>query len=744
MKTKALVTMLLLLLCTAIFASEDAGDAAEHARKTQELNQLAERFKADTGFRGEIVSCPEQMKLSRFSGSFDDVNMKNVRDSVAFRQVCNNVINKLLPYIGAASDQLVPGVIHINTDHIYTRYYQNINGYKLESGGYINIYYVHEQKRFGILNVTETIRQHSSKILARDEVNLIVLNDRNDGRYRTVMNKGLLFSRKGSEEFYLAYKVILSSDDNPIIDDHIYWVNAEKGKIMFSEKAEIHRSDIQISVNGRYYSSSYVWDQPSSTHFPLEMEGVRVRIQQDSTQTDATGIALFENVTYGNQRATLENSLFKVTCFPDTVKAIYTNTFTPLGNDKYHVSFGDTYSINGIDLTSYSPNTFMEAYEHIKRLNERSNGYFENRLNIITRFMFPGNTYGGYSNAHNMILIREGRLHDTIRHELSHHFVACLLNTAGFAAPGDSLHAAMDEAAAIFFGNSPTDTAVCPALGGSNYLSSLNPLLPTLSLNETLYSQHSFGLEHGLAIASAWWSLRDNSIFGLPNPATNVKAFDEILVNTIEQDVDPNFSQVYKPRYFYNILMNRVDDGSAPHSLNPKQKAINEAYESRGFHFTPKVESFSEGNRSRNVFSPGDQVHAKITKAPQNTAFTVYVIRHGDYTYVDGANVSTLAPHYDTDVFTPITGNSTDAGGNWDGLIWTIPSEAGNVDGGYDIIVNFGSPDAPDNQIHFSYTAANVMDGIDGFSEPGFTVYDDRIDIVVAVDTALIASQESK
>ena len=198
----------------------------------------------------------------------------------------------------------------------------------------------------------------------------------------------------------------------------------------------------------------------------------------------------------------------------------------------------------------------------------------------------------------------------------------------------------------------------------------------------------------------------------------------------VSREIPQNNAYRYKPRYFYNILMNRVDDGSATGSLNPKQFSINKAYESRGFHFSPKVESYSEGNRSRNVFSPGDQVHAKITKAPQNTAFTVYVIRHGDYTYLDGANVSSLTPHYATGFSNPITGNSTDAGGNWDGLVWTIPAEAGNVDGGYDIIVDFGSPEAPDNQFHFTYTAANVMDGFDGLHKPGFTVIDDRIDVL--------------
>jgi len=67
-------------------------------------------------------------------------------------------------------------------------------------------------------------------------------------------------------------------------------------------------------------------------------------------------------------------------------------------------------------------------------------------------------------------------------------------------------------------------------------------------------------------------------------------------------------------------------------------------------------------------------------------------------------------------------------------LIWTIPTEAGNVDGGYDIIVDFGSPQAPDNQIHFTYTAANVMDGIDGLHEPGFKVVAPTNDLVLALD----------
>lgn len=212
---------------------------ADHWEKVRQLDQLAEKFKAETGFTGVIGSYPEQMKLGRFTGNFDDINMTNVRDSIAFRQVCIIVINKLLPYIGAENDQLMPGMIDIDTNQISTRYYQIVNGYKVESSGYLNIYYLFEEKRFGILDVTEEILPKTTKIFTIDEVNLIVLNDRKDGKHSLVMNKGLLFSRQGSEDFYLAYKVILCSDVNPILDDYIYWVHAETGKIMFSKKEEL-------------------------------------------------------------------------------------------------------------------------------------------------------------------------------------------------------------------------------------------------------------------------------------------------------------------------------------------------------------------------------------------------------------------------------------------------------------------------------------------------------------------------
>ena len=164
MNTRLITLGVLLVISIILYASEDPSETTGYDQKKQELDQLAQRFKAETGFKGDIERYPEQMRLARFTGNFDDIDMTNVRDSVAFRQVCTNIINKLLPYIEARNEQLVPGKINVDSNQIGTRYYQIVNGYKIDGGGYLNIYYLYDQERFGILNVTADIKQLTSKV----------------------------------------------------------------------------------------------------------------------------------------------------------------------------------------------------------------------------------------------------------------------------------------------------------------------------------------------------------------------------------------------------------------------------------------------------------------------------------------------------------------------------------------------------------------------------------------------------
>jgi len=66
MKQRVLICLLLMMISTMILAIQDNGDSEEYRRKTQELNQLGERFKAETGFRGEVMHSTTTMRLHVF------------------------------------------------------------------------------------------------------------------------------------------------------------------------------------------------------------------------------------------------------------------------------------------------------------------------------------------------------------------------------------------------------------------------------------------------------------------------------------------------------------------------------------------------------------------------------------------------------------------------------------------------------------------------------------------------------
>jgi hypothetical protein len=147
------------------------------------------------------------------------------------------------------------------------------------------------------------------------------------------------------------------------------------------------------------------------------------------------------------------------------------------------------------------------------------------------------------------------------------------------------------------------------------------------------------------------------------------------------------------------------------------------------------VESISGGQKGKNIFGLNEPVHVKVSDCPQNTRINIYVVKHDEYTYSDGATISTLSNYFPIG-FTPHTTAITDPNGEWSGLIWNIP--ASGAEGDYDIIVDIGSPTSPDGVIHYAFSGANVMDGFDGRLQPGFSVLDDGIDIVVATQSSWV------
>ena len=183
--------------------------------------------------------------------------------------------------------------------------------------------------------------------------------------------------------------------------------------------------------------------------------------------------------------------------------------------------------------------------------------------------------------------------------------------------------------------------------------------------------------------------------------------------------------------------MQRTADPLHPDSLTTKQQVIAEAYNSRGLKFYPKVESVSSIGSKKNIFGLNEPVRVKVSNCPQNTRINVYVIKHGEYTIADGDTVASLAAHYASG-FTPVVTATTDPSGEWTSPtpIWTTPAVADSAVGEYDIIVDIGSPTTPDGRIHYAFSGANVMDGFDDRTEPGFQVVDNGIDVVMVQDTS--------
>jgi hypothetical protein len=366
----------------------------------------------------------------------------------------------------------------------------------------------------------------------------------------------------------------------------------------------------------------------------------------------------------------------------------------------------------------------MASVSHVNSLSLIHPEYFHasDSLRIITGYPHPEMLLGNYDFQNRIIRLKDARFHETVKHELSHHFVYSIVGR--FMAGSDTNMAAMDEGLAIYFCGSASDNSIIPQYGQAIDFSH-HCIVPNLSLGEDSYAVY----DCGVPLASAWWSLRSHSEFQNPLSVNNV--VDTLLVGAlgvVKEDIPLNAEYRYKPRYFYNILMKRVDDDTTPYPLNPKQVAIQKAYTSRGFHFYPKVESYSGGNKSRNIYSFNDTVYVNITNAPQNTKIAVYLIRHGDYGYIDGASVEGIDQYFPAG-FSPIANVQTNAEGKWSGPLWVV-----SEDGEFDIIVDFGSPTTPDGHIYFAFNAANVRDGFDGLTEPGFTVNSDAIELAVALD----------
>ena len=705
MKTRVLVALLLLAICTVIYASEDINDPELYWRKTQEMNQMAEGFKAETGFVGYIGHNLQYMRFSRLSGNFTDLVFAAPQDTVFMRQAFDMVVSKLMPYIPAREGQLYGGKVVSNVLGTRVIYRQKINGFSIEGGGgALKMQYRLATHQLNVTNSTVDISSDPVPInLSLEQAISLVQEKVFDGAEVKPTNPRIAYvpiDDENRQAYYLCY----------ILTSRGYTVFVDVSEPLIRKVAPnlISRS-FNVNVLGNVYKKAYT----DTINIPLSqqsMGSVLVQTPIDSLYADIFGQQTVSDSIYTWLKTELRNhEIFHVVQYPDTMTVVKQ----------------DSVSISGSQIVSYfldndanTANVYYHAHHQQQFIDglvddddDNNNMHQPWFLKIITNYPY---TFGGDLD-HNENTIRishnSGKLSHTVRHELSHANMYSILHTL-FNNSNDDTKDAMDEAFAVYFPCAAIESPYCiygnpqdpQRIDTLNHISTVNPV----HLNERAYEDYN--VRH--TIASAWWDIRNK---------IGDNQFDQELIEGVMVDVDETYALRYKPRYFYNILMRNAGDN---------QEIIDEAYARRGLHFYPKVQSYSLAQKPRNCFSAGNQVHVNITEAPQNTPFKVYVIRHGDYTYTNGASVSTLNNHLASD-FTPIE-ERTDADGRWSGLIWTIPTITENAIGDYDIIVDFGSPEGPDGLIHYAFNAADVMDGFDGLNGPGFTVYDNGIDVVTS------------
>lgn len=158
---KIYLLVLFLALSCLIYADGNPAEQVEHREKLRLLDQLAEKFKAETGFRGEINYSAELDRLGVYEGKFSDIQITSDADTTAFRAVFEQILDKVLPYTFAKREQLSKRRITNNLGIIQTDYYQQINGYRVEGAGRLSIVYEVGRNSFRIGNGTVELPDES-------------------------------------------------------------------------------------------------------------------------------------------------------------------------------------------------------------------------------------------------------------------------------------------------------------------------------------------------------------------------------------------------------------------------------------------------------------------------------------------------------------------------------------------------------------------------------------------------------
>jgi len=263
MKQITFIFIILLLAISHGYADGNPAEAAEHWEKVRQMDQLAERFKAETGFTGSIQHNLERMRLSYFEGKFAGIQITATADTASFRAVFEQILDKALPYTYAKREQLSRSRITNNLGIIQTDYYQQVNGYRVEGAGRLTINYETGRNAFAIGNGTVELPDVDVRnMITKEEAEKTALIDKNDSRYQKAKVKSIFYTNLGSDAYYLAYLVLVSDDSKPILGDYTYYIDGITGKVLNKYPTNHIHYDLSVHVEGKDYIESSYWNVP--------------------------------------------------------------------------------------------------------------------------------------------------------------------------------------------------------------------------------------------------------------------------------------------------------------------------------------------------------------------------------------------------------------------------------------------------------------------------------------------------
>lgn len=186
----------------------------EYTQKQAILNERAARFKAETGFEGDIGYNYQYMTFSIIFGNFRDIVITAPQDTVYMSQVFDRVFDKVKPYISAQEGQLFKGKTSSNTYITRVRYQQIVNGYRIEGGfGFLKMSYNPTICKLSIVDDTADISSEIIPInITMEQAIELAQNEVLNGADAKPYNPRIAYTlgdNKNDNQFYLCYVLVI-------------------------------------------------------------------------------------------------------------------------------------------------------------------------------------------------------------------------------------------------------------------------------------------------------------------------------------------------------------------------------------------------------------------------------------------------------------------------------------------------------------------------------------------------------